>query len=122
MQPLARGLLSHLPDDPSTPIVVVKTEESAIPITNGQKPASPAPVYDPGTVFILEFCTTLALRDQESVKVLGNDTADALQNILRDAPNYHPTMVSRTVFYVLELLRASYVSFLIPMTKELVLI
>lgn len=109
LQHLVRALLSQLPEDPASAIITVKSDSAPPVLVDGQKRLE-GPVYDPATVYVLELCTVLALRDIESMKALGQDVAGALQNILRDASNYHQTMVSRTVFYILNLLRASYVS------------
>ena len=110
LQHLGRALLSQLPEDPASAIITVKSESVSNVAANGQKRTSDGPVYDPATVYVLELCTVLALRDDESMKAFGHDIAGALQNILRDGSSYHQTMVSRAVFYTLNLLRASYVS------------
>jgi golgi-specific brefeldin A-resistance guanine nucleotide exchange factor 1 len=112
LQHLVHALLSQLPEDPANAIITVKSDSAPPVVANGQKRTTEGPVYDPAIVYVLELCTVLALRDDESMKALGQDVAGALQNILRDASNYHQTMVSRTVFYTLNLLRASYVSIL----------
>jgi brefeldin A-resistance guanine nucleotide exchange factor 1 len=110
LQHLSRALLAQIPEDPASAIITVKSDTAPTAGANGQKRPSEGPLYDPATVYVLEFCTVLALRDHESMKALGQDIAEALQNVLRDGSNYHQTMVSRTVFYLLNLLRASYVS------------
>jgi brefeldin A-resistance guanine nucleotide exchange factor 1 len=112
LQHLVRALLSQLPEDPATAIITVKSDVVPAVILNGQKRGSDGPIYDPSVVYVLELCTVLALRDAGSVKALGHDVAGALQHILRDASNYHPTMVSRAVFYILNLLQSSYVSYI----------
>lgn len=89
-------------------MIAVKPEVPAAVPVNGQK--STTPTYDPGAIYLLEFCTTLALRDDETVKELGGDVVEALQNVVRDATSYHPIMISRSIFYLLNLLHASYVS------------
>jgi golgi-specific brefeldin A-resistance guanine nucleotide exchange factor 1 len=107
---MVRALLSQLPEDPANAIITVKSDSAPPVVANGQKRTMEGPVYDPATVYVLELCTVLALRDDETMKALGQDIAGALQNILRDASNYHQTMVSRAVFYILNLVQASYVS------------
>lgn len=67
-------------------------------------------MYDPAVVYILEFCTVLALRDDETVELLGKPVAEALQMILRDSAQHHPILVSRAAFYQFSVLKASYVS------------
>lgn len=78
--------------------------------TNGHKSSSNGPVYDPSMAYILELCTVLTLRDEETVNALGRDVAEALQNTLRNAGSYHHILISRTIFYLLQILQASYVS------------
>lgn len=80
----------------------------AVPLS-GQKQPSGSAIYDAATVYVLEFCTVLALRNEETVKLLAADVAEALQNILRQVTSYHHVMISRTIFYLLSVLEASYV-------------
>jgi brefeldin A-resistance guanine nucleotide exchange factor 1 len=111
MHSLIRALLLQLPEDPSAAIITVKSESVPAVVVNGQgKRHADGPVYDAAVVYVLELCTVLTLRDDETVKTLGGDVAEALQNVIRDAKSYHNTMISRTVFYLLILLKASYVS------------
>lgn len=112
LQHLVEALLAQLPDDPSSIGFSVKSENDAPALSNGQSSKS-GPVYDPAMVYLLELCTVLALRDQETVKALGADVAEALQNVLRHAASYHFIMISRTLLYQLHLLHASYVSYTI---------
>jgi brefeldin A-resistance guanine nucleotide exchange factor 1 len=107
---LVAALLAQLPDDPSSIGFSVKSENDEPAPTNGQSTKSGGPLYDPAMVYLLELCTVLALRDQETVAALGADVAEALQNVLRHAASYHFITISRTLFYLLHLLHASYVS------------
>ena len=109
LKPLIQALLAQLPDDPTSIVISVKSETDTAAPTNGQKPANSGPVYDPAMVYILELCTVLALRDKETVAALGADVAEALQNVMRHVGSYHNIMISRTMFYLLHLLHASYV-------------
>ena len=109
LKPLIQALLEQLPDDPSSIMISLKSDtDTAVP-THGQKVTSTGPVYDPAMVYILELCTVLALRDDETITALGAEVAEALQNVMRNASSYHSVMISRTVFYLLHLLHASYV-------------
>lgn len=110
LRPLVQALLAQLPDDPSTIVIRVKSENDLPAPTNGQKQPAPGPVYDPSMVYLLELCTVLALRDSESISALGSDIAEALSNVMRNASSYHHIMISRTMYYALYLLHASYVS------------
>lgn len=114
LKPLVEALLAQIPDDPSSIVISVKSETDTSPPTNGQKSANSEPVYDPAIVYLLELCTVLALRDKETVMALGADVAEALQNVMRHAGSYHSIMISRTMFYLLHLLHASYVSIPVP--------
>jgi brefeldin A-resistance guanine nucleotide exchange factor 1 len=49
----------------------------------------------------------LTLRDEETIAELGKDVASALQSVLHNASNLHSVTVSRVVYYLLILLRAS---------------
>lgn len=110
LRPLVQALLAQLPDDPSSIVISVKSENEPVSPTNGQRRPSVGPVYDPSMVYLLELCTVLALRDSETISTLGSDVAEALQNVMRHASNYHHIMISRTMYYELHLMHASYVS------------
>jgi brefeldin A-resistance guanine nucleotide exchange factor 1 len=113
LKPLIQALLAQVPDDPTSIVIGVRSETEAqtSPASpNGQRLASSGPTYDPATIYLLEFCTILALRDSETVATIGADVAEALQNVMRNPTSYHSIMVSRTMFYLLHLLHASYVS------------
>jgi brefeldin A-resistance guanine nucleotide exchange factor 1 len=106
--PLVSALLAELPDDPTSVVISVKSENDNQGPANGQKLTSSGPVYDPAMVYLLELCTVLALRDSETVEGLGAAVAEALQNVMRNAASYHSILISRTMFYLLHLLHASY--------------
>ena len=93
--------------------MVIKVKAENIPpsqaAANGQKARQNDAVYDPALVYILEFCTVLALRDDVTVELLGKRVVAAIQAILRDVPRYHPILVERATFYLFNLLQASYV-------------
>lgn len=107
LKALTSALLSHLPEADSPRVIAVKPELPSPPRTNGTKSSSEAPVYNPAVVYVLELATILALRDEETITGLGADVADALQTVIRDADRLHSVALSRTVFYLLSLLRAS---------------
>jgi golgi-specific brefeldin A-resistance guanine nucleotide exchange factor 1 len=111
LKSLTDSLLSNLPEQESPRVITVKPEMPApTPLRgNGQKVSQSAepPVYDPAVVYVLELATILALRDEETITALGPDVSEALQAVIRDADQPHPVALSRTVFYLLALLRAS---------------
>lgn len=110
LKSLTLSLLSHLPEQDSPRVIAVKPEMPApTPLrANGTKGvAVEPPVYDPAVVYVLELATILALRDEETITVLGSDVAEALQTVIGDSDRLHPVSLSRTVFYLLSLLRAS---------------
>ena len=72
--------------------------------------AARRPVYDPAVVYILEFCTILALKDSDTIELVGKSVVEALQIILRNSGRFHTVLVSRAVYYQLNVLKASYVS------------
>ncbi|OTB08889.1 hypothetical protein M426DRAFT_316915 [Hypoxylon sp. CI-4A] len=110
LAPLIEALLNELPDDESAavPVITVKAESLPSSPSSPSKPPTRRPTYDPAVVYILEFCTILALRDNESIQLLGKSVAEALQMILRDSPQHHPILVSRAAFYQFNVLKASY--------------
>lgn len=107
---LVNALLSKLPDT-SSPVITVKSErpQTHPPITPAQKTNLNKSSYNPGTVYILELATLLVLRDTETIQQLGEYVTRALQNIVRDAKNVHPLMLSRAIYYLLTVVRRSYV-------------
>jgi hypothetical protein len=118
LKPLVEALLEQLPDDPTSVVISVKSETE--PPTSPNGPKSPTgPLYDPSMVYLLEFVTVLALRDSETIEALGGDVAEALQNVMRNATSYHSIMISRTMFYLLHLLHASYVNLIMPLYETL---
>ena len=106
------ALLDELPEDNQATVITVKQENMPAqqPTANGQNPSYSGIKYDPGVAFILEFCTLLATRDEETTAAMGKQVFDSLQSILRDASQWHPITVCRVVFYALRVLKASYVS------------
>ncbi|RDL30365.1 Uncharacterized protein BP5553_10243 [Venustampulla echinocandica] len=108
LKPLVLALLAQLPDDPASIVISVKSETEPPMSPASQKGAATGPTYDPSMVYILELCTVLALRDSDTVNAFGADVAEALQNVMRNIASYHHIMVSRTIFYLLHLLHASY--------------
>lgn len=110
LKSLNTALLGSMPESESPRVISVKTEvpPPPSPARNGPKVAGEAPpTYDPALVYVLELATILALRDDETITTLGADAAEALQVAIRDADNLHPVALSRAVFYLLSLLRAS---------------
>jgi brefeldin A-resistance guanine nucleotide exchange factor 1 len=109
LKSLTHALLNSLPEDESPRVISVKTEVPSTQQTRSPagKATAEAPVYDPSLVYVLELATILALRDEETISTLGADAAEALQVAIRDAEHLHPVALSRAVFYLLSLLRAS---------------
>ena len=104
-------LLSLLPED-GGPIVVVKAERTAAasPRVNGHKNNRFAPKYAPSTVYMLEVATILTLRDAETIHDVGENLNAALQGVVRNGRDMHPFVVSRSIYYLLSLLKAGFVS------------
>ena len=110
-QSLVRALLKQLPE-PSSPVVIIVRPDRTTPAsarTNGHREIPSKPAYDPSVVFVLELATIMATRDTESVALMGQAVADALQTVVRDANNVHPLVLARAVYYLLYLLNASQV-------------
>lgn len=90
------------------PAITVRPD--GLPSSPGVKQSHNQTNYDPSVAYILEVCTVLALRDEETVELLGKEVSEALQAILRDASRHHSILVSRVAFYQFSVLKASYVS------------
>ncbi len=106
------ALLDQIPEDNATGVVIKVKSDNVPPSSqahssNSSKAAN-TPPYEPGPVYILEFCTVLALRNEASVKLVGKRVVDALQGILRDVSRFHPIFIGRATYYLFSLLRASY--------------
>ena len=111
-QSLIQALFKQMPEPSSPAVIVVRPDRSGpVPVqTNGHRTNPLKPTYDPSIVFVLELATIVATRDHESVSLMGQAVADALQSVVRDAANVHPLALARAVFYLLYLLNASQVS------------
>ncbi|KAI0506134.1 Sec7-domain-containing protein [Xylaria bambusicola] len=108
---LMEALLAQVPDDENStvPAIIVKAESvPSSPASAGNKSAHRKPNYDPAVVYILEFCTVLALRTPETIESLGKHVADVLQTLLRNSSRYHSALVSRAAYYQFNILKASY--------------
>ncbi|KAL2153340.1 hypothetical protein VTH82DRAFT_4495 [Thermothelomyces myriococcoides] len=108
LEALVDALLEEIPEDSGSSVITVKAENIPPSSANGQKSRQSNALYDPGLVYILEFCTVLALRDNSTVELLGKRVVEAIQTILRDIPRYHPILIERATFYLFSLLQASY--------------
>jgi golgi-specific brefeldin A-resistance guanine nucleotide exchange factor 1 len=119
LRSLLLSLLEQIPEDGSPRVIVVKPEipTATSPRPNGNKAKANRPVYDPSLVFVLELATVLALRDEETVKELAKDVADALTSVIRDAKDLHPVVIGRSVYYLLSLLSASNVRLIYTLTR-----
>ncbi|KUL90825.1 hypothetical protein ZTR_00895 [Talaromyces verruculosus] len=107
---LVDALLLELPEENASAVIVVKTERpsSAGPRPSSAKTDLTSPGYNPGMLYTLELATVLAIRDAETIESVGENLAGSLQGIVRDARNVHPLVVSRVLYYLLNLLRLSY--------------
>ncbi|EEA28296.1 guanine nucleotide exchange factor (Gea2), putative [Talaromyces marneffei ATCC 18224] len=107
---LVDALLLELPEENASAVIVVKTERpsSAGPRPSSTKSDLTSPGYNPGMLYTLELATVLAIRDAETIEAVGENLAGSLQGIVRDARNVHPLIVSRVLYYLLNLLRLSY--------------
>lgn len=105
------ALIDHIPEDIGSEAVITVKADNVPPTSPAAAPKPRNDVsYDPGLIYILEFSTLLALRDEYSVQLLGKRVVDALQTILRNVSQHHGITVARTTFYLFKFLQASYVS------------
>lgn len=112
LQPLLDALLNQIPEDESSGVPVITVKQDSMPSSpaHPSKAANNQPVYDPAVVYVLEFCTALALRDDRTIELLGKKVSDVLQAVIRDSSRYHPILASRAAYYQFSILNASYVS------------
>lgn len=110
LDPLINSLLSQLPnlddDDDDENVVILEPQYS--PSLNGGSNANKGPIYDPAVVYVLEFATSLVLRDESTVTTHGKILAETLTGIIRNSPRAHSIVVSRVVYYLFSLLQASH--------------
>ncbi|KAL8302699.1 hypothetical protein RB601_005894 [Gaeumannomyces tritici] len=107
LESLVDSLIAEIPEDNGVVITVKSDNIPPNSAANAPKPQN-TPTYDPAMVYIMEFCTVLALRDAETVELVGKRVADSLHAVLRDAATYNAVLVGRTSFYLFKLLKASY--------------
>ncbi|EPS32545.1 hypothetical protein PDE_07505 [Penicillium oxalicum 114-2] len=109
LESLVGALLSQLPEENASAVIVVKPERpSPVMRSPGSRADPNRPKYDPSMIFNLELATVLTLRDEQTLASLGESLATTLQTFTRDAKNLHPLTVSRVVSYLLNLLRLSH--------------
>ena len=114
-------ILDQLPDE-SSPIVIVKPERPPPSQPDASRPAPDATGYHPGTLFLLEFATTLVLREESTIDAAGESLNARLQTLVRDAANLHPLLAARTIHYLLRLLQRGYVSDFMSLSYSLSLV
>ena len=108
-QTLVQALLKHLPE-PSSPVVLVARPDQPRPNpirTNNDRNGVQSSPYNPSVAFVLELSTILASPDKASTTLMGEAVADGLQNVVKDASNAHPLLLSRAVSYLLHLMHSS---------------
>lgn len=111
LEALVEELLDQIPEDQGEAVITVRADNHPNPPpANGQKRSGQHAMYDPSLVYILEFCTVLALRDDDTVQALSKPVVGALQQVLRDSKSYHSLAVGRATYYNFKILQASYVS------------
>jgi hypothetical protein len=69
---------------------------------NGHEPQG-GKEYDPSMLFVLELATSIAIRDEQSMKELSAEVANYCTEILRQRKQFHPILVERTATYLLAL-------------------
>ncbi|KAH8151300.1 uncharacterized protein LAJ45_04502 [Morchella importuna] len=110
LDPLVTSLLAQLPniddDDDDENVVVLKPDYNSP--TNGTHTVNKGPKYDPAVVYVLEFATSLVLKDESTVATHGKVLADTLMGIIRNSTRVHSIIVSRVVYYLFSLLQASH--------------
>lgn len=106
---LVEALLDQIPEDDQATVIAVKQDSLPPPSANSQTQAAVQPAYDPSVAYILEFCTVVAIRDDEFIQLMGKPVFDAVLGLLRDPTQWHPITLSRATFHALSILKSSYV-------------
>ncbi|PHH83963.1 hypothetical protein CDD83_2712 [Cordyceps sp. RAO-2017] len=105
---IVQALLGQIPENDRAAVISVKQDPMVAASATPLAPTLTLPNYDPSTVFMLEFCTILAIRDHTSIETMGKPVYDVLQTLLRDFAYWHPIVISRTAFYALMMLKHGY--------------
>jgi golgi-specific brefeldin A-resistance guanine nucleotide exchange factor 1 len=101
---LLENVVIDAPDGPadssasSTPKVKAKDGPATITSQESQEKA-----YDPSMLFLLELATSLAIRDEQSMKNFSAEVAGYCTEILRQRKHLHPILVERTLTYLMTL-------------------
>lgn len=83
--------------NPSTPNMKAK---DSVPLHAAEHQEK---AYDPSMLFLLEMATSLAIRDEESMRDLSPEIAGYCTEILRQRKHLHPILVERTLIYLMAL-------------------
>jgi golgi-specific brefeldin A-resistance guanine nucleotide exchange factor 1 len=70
--------------------------------------------YDPSMLFVLELATSLAIRDEQSMKDLSAEVANYCTEILRQRKQFHSILVERTTTYLLALKKRGHETVSLP--------
>lgn len=108
---IIEALLDQIPEDDQNTVFTVKQDTIPTSSATDRATASYQPTYDPTVAYILEFCTILALRNEELIQSIGRAVFGALLGLLRDPAKWHPITLSRATFHALSILKSSYVRF-----------
>ncbi|KAL2761235.1 hypothetical protein ACRALDRAFT_1059151 [Sodiomyces alcalophilus JCM 7366] len=103
--PLVEALLATMPGQQNT--TMIPLEPDTVPATP-LRDLEGLHSYNPALLFAVEFATSLALRDDDTISSFAPKVIEVIQVILRDANQHHVMTISRATFYLLCLLRASY--------------
>ncbi|TWU78927.1 GDP/GTP exchange factor for ARF [Metarhizium rileyi] len=105
---LVQALLDRIPENDQAAVITVK-QDSIPPVpTHPQAQVAVQPTYDPSVAYILEFCTVVAIRNDELIRVMGKPVFDAVLGLLRDPTQWHPITLSRAISHALSILKSSY--------------
>ncbi|OAQ62261.1 Sec7 domain-containing protein [Pochonia chlamydosporia 170] len=105
---VVQALLDQIPESDQGAVIAVKQDALPPGPASAQTQASLPPTYDPSVAYILEFCTILAIRNSESISVMGKPVFGAMLGLLRDPTQWHPITLSRAIFNALSILKSSY--------------
>ena len=100
MNALLEKVVIDAPSEPSAPSPPGLRAREGSPV-NGQEHQDNS--YDPSILFLLEMATSLAIRDEQSMRNLSPEVIGYCTEILRQRKHIHPIWVERTLIYLMVL-------------------
>lgn len=100
--------LSNSPTPPT-----LKSRDISTPINSSESQEKP---YDPSMLFLLEVATSLAIRNEESMRDLSAEVSEYCNEILRQRKHLHRILVERTLIYLMAIHKRGHETVIIHIT------